>query len=127
MSFALLVMRNQTLIREINKKTTQQDRLKESLDLIQKQSTNSNRLLKIYYALQNGIGAYTNADFNNEFASQMQDLEPLIELLDDKADAIELEISMNNSLLKAQEAEQKDLADKTIKETIKKEVPKYTM
>ena len=118
--------RKQTLVRAIEKGNAQLSRLKDTNDLTQAQMTNSNRLKTILYAINNGASAYANADFNNELATLSQEQEALLYMLDEKADSIELETSMLNSLLKSQTEELKNI-DNAIKEEAKKEAPKYTM
>ena len=126
MSFLILMARKQTLVRAIEKGNAQLSRLKDTNDLTQAQMTNSNRLKTILYAINNGASAYANADFNNELATLSQEQEALLYMLDEKADSIELETSMLNSLLKSQTEELKNI-DNAIKEEAKKEAPKYTM
>ena len=126
MSMAIMQLRLQTLSKQINKNNFRLRELQDTLSTLSLAYTNNTRLYKQCYLMANGIIGSDAEEFRETFTVKLDELEPEIRLMDNKAETIEAEISAINSELAAETQEFKDV-QKWIESNAKKETAHYSM
>ena len=126
MTMAIMQLRLQTLNRRIHKNNCKLSYLQQMSDELSLNYTNTSRLYKNYYLLTNGIDATISDEMRQSFSAQLNSLEPVLLMMDEKSNDIELEISAINSEL-AQETNEFKNVQKWIEDNAKKETAHYTM
>ena len=126
MTLAIMQLRLHTLDRQIHRKNCRLNELQEQLNAMSIAYTNTSRLYKQLYLQINGIDNTVSEQMRQNLTNQLGDLEPVLQMINEKENGITVEIQEVKSEL-AQYNEEFKNVQKASENAAKKETAHYTM
>lgn len=125
MTLAIMQLRLLTLDKMLHKKRCRLSEMQQEKDAMSLTYTNASRLYKQIYLQLNGVSGTVSEEMNQSLTNQLGELEPILQMMNEKENEIDLEIQETNSEIASYSEELKNVKQ-WINSNTKKETAHYS-